>query len=219
MKKFILALMLLGAPALAEPNTKGWYTHDAMGCMMMRECTKGVVQINSIADLEDYYGDDGKFDLVGDEFDALMEPLKKIGVGVYIAPEKYFVPGHRGVYFTVGNNFFLNEKFVHRPHVLMTVMRHEGWHVVQDCMAGTVKNNLIAIVMPEEDVPGIWREQAERNYPADAVPWEAEAKWAGWEDGMTQAGLDACAKGAPWEAYEPTPLTRAWLVENDYIKE
>jgi len=119
----------------------------------------------------------------------------------------------------VGNNFFLNEQFVHRPSTLMTVMRHEGWHVVQDCMAGTVDNNMIAIVLPEEKVPGIWREQAEKDYPEDAVPWAAAARWAGWEDGMTQAGLEACAAGAPWEAYEPTPLTRKWLVENNYIKE
>ena len=56
MKKFLLALALLASPAMAEP-TKGWYTHDARGCMMMRECTKGVIQINSIADLSNYYGD------------------------------------------------------------------------------------------------------------------------------------------------------------------
>jgi len=218
MKKILLALTLMGAPALAQPNVPD-YTHEAMGCMMIQDCKDGVVKINSIADLETYYGEDGKFDLVGEESDALMKPLKEIGIGVYIAPSTYFVPGHRGVYFTVGNNFFLNEQFVHRPSTLMTVMRHEGWHVVQDCMAGTVDNNMIAIVLPEETVPGVWREQAERHYPEDAVPWEAEAKWAGWEDGMTQRGLEACAAGAPWEAYEPTPLTRAWLVENNYIKE
>ena len=39
---------------------------------------------------------------------------------------------------------------------------------------GSIENNLIAIIKPEEDVPMIWREMAERTYPAEAVPWEAE---------------------------------------------
>jgi hypothetical protein len=28
----------------------------------------------------------------------------------------------------------------------MSVMRHEGWHAAQDCMAGTIKNSMIAII-------------------------------------------------------------------------
>jgi hypothetical protein len=66
---------------------------------------------------------------------------------VFLADEKYFPVGHRGVYHTVGNNFFLNKRFMKRPHVLMSVMRHEGWHAAQDCMAGTIDNSLIAIIM------------------------------------------------------------------------
>ena len=34
----------------------------------------------------------------------------------------------------------------------MSVTRHEGWHAAQDRMAGTIKNNMIAIIMPEESV-------------------------------------------------------------------
>jgi hypothetical protein len=40
-----------------------------------------------------------------------------------------------------------------RPHVLMSVMRHEGWHAAQDCMAGTIDNSLIAIIKPEDECP------------------------------------------------------------------
>ena len=39
-----------------------------------------------------------------------------------------------------------------RPGVVMSVMRHEGWHAAQDCIAGTIDNNFIAIIKPEEDV-------------------------------------------------------------------
>jgi hypothetical protein len=102
---------------------------------------------------------------------------------------------------------------------LMSVMRHEGWHAAQDCMAGTIKNSLIAIIHPEEDVPKIWREIVEDSYPPSAVPWEAEATWAGKTEGMTMKALQACARGNMWEVYSPTPLTKKWLKENGYIKE
>ena len=99
----------------------------------------------------------------------------------------------------------------------MQLMRHEGWHAAQGCMAGTINNSLIAIIKPEEEVPMIWRVLAERTYPDAAVPWEAEAGWAGRTEGMTQATLEACADGNMWEVYEPTPMTREWLVENGYL--
>ena len=100
---------------------------------------------------------------------------------------------------------------------LMQVMRHEGWHAAQDCMAGSIKNSMIAIIKPEEEVPVMWRVMAERTYPANAVPWEAEAGWAGRTEGMTQAALEACATGEMWKVYPPTPLTKKWLVEEGYI--
>ena len=95
-----------------------------------------------------------------------------------------------------------------RPNVLMSVMRHEGWHAAQDCMAGTIDNSMIAIIKPE---------MVERTYPKSAVPWEAEATWAGKTEGMTSNALAACADGNMWEVYEPTPLTREYLVKEGYI--
>jgi len=105
-----------------------------------------------------------------------------------------------------------------RPGVLMSVMRHEGWHVAQDCMAGTIDNSFIAIIKPEEEVPAFWKELVERTYPPSARQWEAEATWAGKTEGMTQAALQACAAGNMWEVYEPTPLTKKYLVEEGFIK-
>ena len=106
-----------------------------------------------------------------------------------------------------------------RPHVLMSVMRHEGWHAAQDCMAGTIENSMIAIIKPEEEVPEIWAEMARRAYVLmpNAIPWEKEATWAGKTEGMTMKALQSCAAGTMWTDYEPTPLTREWLVENGYI--
>ena len=105
-----------------------------------------------------------------------------------------------------------------RPHILMSVMRHEGWHAAQDCMAGSIKNSLIAIIKPEDEVPMVWRVLAKRTYPPHAVPWEAEASWAGKTEGMTMKALEACATGKMWEVYEPTPLTREYLEKEGFIQ-
>ena len=219
MKKFLLALIFAATPALADPKLeKGFYSYDALGCMIVRECTEGVVQIKSAKDIAKYYKKAGMMDPLHSEFNEMMAALDKVGVKVFIAPEKFFPVGHRGVYHTVSNNFYLNATHVKRYHTLMAVMRHEGWHAAQDCMAGTIKNSLIAIIHPEEDVPQLWRDIAEKNYPKSAVPWEAEAIWAGKTEKMTMKALKACAEGNMWEVYTPTPLTRAWLEAEGYIK-
>ena len=192
---------------------------DAMGCMILRECTKDVEEVYSLLDISSKYKNPESFTFVAKEFNYMLTTLNQMGVKVYLADEKYFPVGHRGVYHTVSNNFYLNKAYMGRPHVLMSVMRHEGWHAAQDCMAGTIENSVIAIIKPEEDVPKIWRKIVEDTYPASAVPWEAEATWAGKTEGMTQKALTACANGKMWEVYSPTPLTKKWLKENNYIKD
>ena len=216
----MLAAVSLGTPAFADDSkiTKGYNSMDAMGCMLLRECTDGVQRIESIATVADAYPDTD-FDFVADEFNTMLVALEQVGVGVFLADSKYFPIGHRGVYHTVGNNFFLNRRYMDRAGTLMSVMRHEGWHAAQDCMAGTIKNNMIAIIKPEEEVPMIWQEMVKRSYAStpSAIPWEKEATWAGKTEGMTMKALESCAAGTMWTDYEPTPMTREWLVENGYI--
>ena len=214
----MLAAVSLGTPVFADDSkiTKGYNSMDAMGCMLVRECTDGVDKIESIASIADHYPNTN-FDIVADEFNTMLVSLEQVGVGVFLADSKYFPDSHRGVYHTVGNNFFLNKKYMDSTNYLMQVMRHEGWHAAQDCMAGSIENSLIAIIKPEDEVPMIWRVMAERTYPKHAVPWEAEAGWAGRTEGMTMKALQACAAGNMWEVYEPTPLTREYLVEEGYI--
>ena len=220
MKKIILSLVAAAAvvlPAHSDPlKDKEFNTMHSMGCMLLRECTDNVKRITSIQDLKDRYPD-SDYSSVADEFNNIINAFDKIGVGVFLGDAKYFPVGHRGVYHTVSNNFFLNDAFMHRQGVLMSVTRHEGWHAAQDCMAGTIKNSLIAIIKPEDEVPMVWRVMAERTYPKAAVPWEAEAGWAGRTEGMTAKALAACATGAMWEVYEPTPLTRKYLVKEGYL--
>tara|TARA_Y100000310_G_scaffold138231_1_gene137124 strand:+ start:545 stop:1216 length:672 start_codon:yes stop_codon:yes gene_type:complete len=214
----MLAAVSLGTPAFADDSkiTKGYNSMDAMGCMLLRECTDGVQRIENISTIADVYPDTD-FDFVADEFHTMLSAFEQIGVGVFLADSKYFPIGHRGVYHTVSNNFFLNKRYMDRAGTLMSVVRHEGWHAAQDCMAGTIKNSMIAIIKSEEEVPMIWKEMVKRTYPAHAQPWEAEATWAGKTEGMTMKALQSCAAGTMWTDYEPTPMTREWLVENGYI--
>ena len=222
MKKIITALMTAvtltaSAPVLAEP-VEEYYTMDSMGCMLLQECTDDVKEVFSLLDISSQYDNTDSFTPVSQEFNSMLMSLNEIGVKVYLADEKYFPVGHRGVYHTVSNNFFLNKTFMGRPNILMSVMRHEGWHAAQDCMAGTIDNSLIAIIMPEDSVPPIWREMVEKTYPKSAWPWEAEASWAGKTEAMTADALNACAAGQMWTEYSPTPLTREYLVKEGYIQ-
>ena len=224
MRNAILAGLMFGmahgmsVQAGEEKITKGYNSMDAMGCMLVRECTKDVEEVHSLLDISVNYPNVEEFTPVAQEFNNMLMSLKQIGVNVYLADQRYFPKMHRGVYHTVSNNFYLNKKYMDDPAVLMMVMRHEGWHAAQDCMAGTIDNSMIAIIMPEEDVPMLWRVMVERTYPASAVPWEAEAQWAGRTEGMTMKALQSCAAGTMWTDYDPTPLTYKWLKENNYVK-
>ena len=201
MKKIITGIlaasMLLPFAADAKPDSeklkKGFYTMDAMGCMLLRECTQYVQRVKSISTIADAHPD-SDFDIIADEFSRMLTALDRVGVKVFLADERYFPVAHRGVYHTVSNNFFLNKTYMRNPGTLMAVMRHEGWHAAQDCMAGSIKNSMIAIIKPEEDIPMLYREMAKRTYPAHAVPWEAEAGWAGRTENVTMEALESCAK-------------------------
>ncbi len=222
--KFISALIagaLLGATqsAVAKENITqdDYHTNHAMGCMLLQECTDDVKEVTNMLDVSSQYENPERYTFASQEFNMMVMSLRQMGVTVYLAPQKYFPIGHRGVYHTVSNNFFLNDAFMNRPGVLMSVMRHEGWHAAQDCMAGTIDNTMIAIIKPEDQVPPIWQEMVERTYPESAWPWEKEATWAGKTEGMTQAALESCARGTMWTDYDPTPMTLEWLVKNGYI--
>tara|TARA_Y100000385_G_scaffold193148_1_gene199765 strand:+ start:16 stop:684 length:669 start_codon:yes stop_codon:yes gene_type:complete len=222
MKKIIASLLAAAAlttPVFADPlKDSEYFTMHSMGCMLLQECIDEVEEITSILDVSSQYSNTDSFYSVANEFNNMLSSLNAIGVKVFLADQKYFPVSHRGVYHTVGNNFFLNKAFMGRPSVLMSVMRHEGWHAAQDCMAGTIDNSLIAIIKPEDEVPMLWRDMVESAYPESAWPWEKEATWAGKTEGMTMNALAACANGNMWEVYEPTPLTRKYLVDFGYIK-
>ena len=220
MQKWILSLLLLASPVMADPiKEDDYYTNHSMGCMLLQECTDDVKEITTLLDISSNYPNSDSYYPVSNEFNRMLTSLNRVGVKVFLADEKYFPVGHRGVYHTVSNNFFLNKTFMSRPSTLMSVMRHEGWHAAQDCMAGTINNSLIAIILPEDQVPAMYQNIVKRTYMLQpgAIPWEKEAYWAGHTEGMTDKALSACAAGNMWNVYTPTPLTREYLVKEGYI--
>ena len=227
MKNAIIAGLLMGAahgmtvPVLADPiKEEQYFSAHAQGCMLLRECTDHVQELKTVSDLNKHEElADIDYSIVADEFDSLVRSLNKVGAKVFLADMRYFPIGHRGVYHTVGNNFFLNVAHMKRPGTMMAVMRHEGWHAAQDCMAGSIKNNFIAIIKNEEEVPRMYEAIVKDTYKfqPEAIPWEKEAYWAGHTEGMTAAALESCAAGTMWTDYEPTPMTREWLVENGFL--
>lgn len=217
----LIASLTLSAPVLADSSlVNGWRTYDSMGCMLLRECTDGVIKITSIEDVKSYYNGRPNYDRIVSEFNQILAHLDEIGVEVFLADEKYFPPLNRGVYHTHGNKFFLNDSYMDNPGTLIAVTRHEGWHVAQDCMAAGVDNNFIAVIYDDDKIPFFYRDMAERNYPGPARPWEQGALWAGHTEGVTEQALAVCSSGTPmWEVYEPTPLTRQWLLDQGHITE
>ena len=200
-----------------DPKVK-FYTPEATGCMILRECKEDVKQVFSLLDVSSHYDNPERFTHVATEFNTMLTYLNQIGIDVFLADEKYFPVGTRGLYHSKHNRFFLNKTFMRRPGSLMAVMRHEGYHAAQDCMAGTIDNSFLALINPEEKVPKYWVNVVEDTYPKIAWPWEKEAFWAGHTEGMTLEALRACASDTPmWEVYEPTPLTREWLIEKGFI--
>ena len=89
---------------------------DSMGCMLLRECTDGIIKVESISTIIDAHPN-SDYSIIANEFSNMIVSLKGVGVNVFLADEKYFPVGHRGVYHTVGNNFFLNKTFMWNKYI------------------------------------------------------------------------------------------------------
>ena len=215
MKRFlasIFASAAIATPVFAQDKVKTWRSFDSVGCMMLRECTEGVRMLRSWVELGPEY------EIAAAELDAIIQAMEKVGAAVYIADEKYFALRMRGVYDVRGNNIFLNEFYIDQPTKVIQVIRHEGWHAAQDCMAGTLDNTFTALIHPEEAVPDWIRRGAERTYPTNVLPFEAEAMWAMYAENKTVEALKVCGSSKKmWEHYTPTPLTGEWLKKKGFM--
>ena len=207
MKKILtvlFALSLVQSPTLSEtfkPNT-----YDSMLCMKLRQCKDDVHQL-----LVD--------DFERGEINDILHFLDEVGVKVYKASSDYFINEHRAIYYPDTNTIFLNQKYLTDDIILLELLRHEGWHVAQDCMAGTLSNSeLVPILKPEYFSRDIMEETIER-YGRDptTVRIEREAVLAANTFRMTSDALVVCGSHVPmWEVYDPPERTKSWLYTNGF---
>ena len=79
--------------------------------MLLGECTDDVAPIWGIDYLVQEYPV-SNWNPVAEEFSRILNALTMIDVGVYLADQKYFEVGQRGIYHTVTNNFYLNRSYM-----------------------------------------------------------------------------------------------------------
>lgn len=226
MKKFIATLgitLSLTLPAYADkllstqPTVRP-YSTEAMGCMILLECTEGLEKLS----VESEFLKDQDFDPFREEIVRIITALNKLEIPVYVAPERYFTPRTVGLYKPNYNRFFINESLVKDPREFLGTLRHEGWHTVQDCMGGGLQTSFMAQVHQDSEIPAWLMKMTKLTYESmmqsRAVPWEADANWAEEQSNVTAEKLEMCAKGPLWEQIAPTPLTKEWLIGCGWMK-
>ena len=154
MKRILAALLCICAPVYAQDPKVEFFTPDATGCMILRECKEDVVQIKDKDQLNKIVtGPDAE--LIKKEFGQLVDAITDLGIEIYIAPARYFGHKDQGIYHTKYNAVFLNLRYMRDTKHLIGTLRHEGWHLAQDCMAGTLDNSLVAVIMNDKEIPEI----------------------------------------------------------------
>ncbi len=226
MKKFLTAIGLsltLTLPAIAsslapkQPTVRP-YSLEAMGCMILLECTEGIEKLSA----ESEFLKDQDFDPFREEIIRIVTALNKLEVPVYVSPERYFTPRTVGLYKPNYNRFFINETLVKDPREFLGTLRHEGWHVVQDAMGGGLKTSFMAQVHQDSEIPAWIMKNTRLTYESmgqsRAVPWESDANWAEEQLNQTARYLEMAAQGPLWEQVEPTPMTKEWLIGCGWMK-
>ena len=200
-----------------QPTVKA-YSLNAMGCMILLECTEGVEKLT----VDSTFLAEKDFDPFRDEIKGIISGLDKVGVPVYVAASRYFTPRTVGIYKPEYNRFFVNEDLVKDPREFLGTMRHEGWHVVQDCMGGGLQTSFMAQVHQDSEIPAWLMKMTRLSYESmgqsRAVPWEADANWAEEQSNQTVRHLEMCAKGPLWDQITPTPMTKEWLIGCGWMK-
>ena len=69
-----LALSAFCTPVLAQPDLEP-NSYAAMGCMKLRECTEGVTELKSVAQLNEYF-DTTEFNLYKTEIDRMLDKFE-----------------------------------------------------------------------------------------------------------------------------------------------
>jgi len=174
--KRLLSLLLMFSPLPVNAlESEDYYTYDAMYCMKTGECTN---------DIEEYV-------VQSEEEKLILNTLKVLGVKVYKASPIYFTNNYRALYYPDINVIFINVRYWKDQ---LELLRHESWHVAQDCEVGLHNSNVVPL-RSHTDVPTKFKEQAIARYGTDdpyVYKIEREALWAGETAWMSYIELEKC---------------------------
>ena len=193
----IIASTMILSPINAESFNNIMRSQSySIDCMASEKCIDGVKQIKSISDISNSFPN-VDYSMITAEVNVMLDILKRIKVKVFLADQKYFPVRYRGIYSTKRNNFYINKRYANNPRSILFTMRHEGWHVAQDCKAG-INNKRLEIILNEKYIPQIYRDYVEKVYTGepDHIPFEKGAFWASVTKDVTQWALDACYEGS-----------------------
>jgi len=177
MKKLLSLLLLLSPLPVNALEPEDFYTYDAMYCMKKGECTKDVHELKVQAEEEK----------------ELLRLLRILGVKVYKAAPIYFTGNYRALYYPDINTIFINARYWDDQ---LELLRHESWHVAQDCKVGLHNSNLVPL-RDHTQVPEEFKADAIARYgTGDPYVYkiEREALWAGDTPWMAFLELEKCVK-------------------------
>ena len=211
MKKLLTGLLTsltLCTPLVAhELKEEHYFSGVAMGCMKLGECTEGIYPVKS----RHHSG----------ETKEILEHLEDLEIKVYRADPKYFKDEYRGLYYSDHNKIFINNGFVKDQPSFLRILRHEGWHVAQDCMAGSLANSDIMSILEHTKIPeDIIQETFDRYGYGDpmVIRIEREAVMAMYKADMTRDALSVCNSDEKmWDVYFPPKKTWSYLYWNAWI--
>ena len=130
-----------------------------------------------------------------EELLALDATLASLGVERFLVARHGLRQRHGGCYSPFSNNLFISDRVALHPTQLLTVLRHEGWHSVQDCRGGGLDSRRSRPAMdPTELSPLVLEALDPRRFPDKAI-WllEVEAHSAAMEPGRTLQALGSCS--------------------------
>ena len=146
-------------------------------CMYSRWCRNNVELIKNINHIKKEFSNNN-YDSIADEFNQLINNLKRFKVKVFLADKKYFPKKYIGIYNSKNNNIYLNKKYMHSDLQLIRTLRHESWHVAQDCKTG-LRSGSLGMVLDQKYIPKV-------------VDYERGAIIASRNKGMAEAALESC---------------------------
>lgn len=222
MRKFLIftCITLTGVmPALAlastpQPQVRK-HSHDALGCVILLECKDKVERVTVDYD----FGPNQTEHLV--EIKRIVKAFDSLNIEFYIADEFYFPRNTNGIYKPNLNRLVIRKDLLADSKEFIQTLRHEGWHVVQDAMAGGVTDAFIAQVHHDHEIPETLRLRTQLVYGAAGqtagMDWEVDANVAELQADKTAKYLEMAAVAPLWKQVEPTPMTKDWLVGCGYM--